>query len=64
MKLPHYLRFFPREPKSFKGIKEHSAYLRSAEIGLGDVGPPITREEAMAALERSRARRAANGVGH
>ena len=45
-----------------KGIRARSALVRSAEIGRGAAFPRvITREEARAALERSRARRAMNG---
>jgi hypothetical protein len=56
-------RIFRREPESRKGIRERSAVVRSAEIA-GPVFPrPISGEEARAALERSRARRAAaNGA--
>jgi hypothetical protein len=56
-------RLFRREPESRKGIRERSAVVRSAEIA-GPVFPrPITGEEARAALERSRARRAAANGG-
>jgi hypothetical protein len=60
--LPHFLE---REPKSLKGIRERSAYSPSHELSMADfreVVKPISRERAIAALERSRARRAANGV--
>jgi hypothetical protein len=48
-----------REPKSLKGIRERSAVVRSAEIAGPAFPRPVTGEEARAALERSRARRAA-----
>ena len=51
---------FRREPKSLKGIRERSAVVRSAELPMAPAFPrPISGEEARAALERSRARRAA-----
>jgi hypothetical protein len=49
-------RFFRREPVSRKGIRERSAYARSAELALPAL-PPVSRDEARAALARSRARR-------
>jgi hypothetical protein len=54
-------RLFPREPKSLKGIKERSAVIESAELALPRM-KPITGAQARAALERSRARRRANGT--
>ena len=57
------LPFFRREPKSLKGIRERSTLLRSAELALPVSVSPITGEQARAALERSRARRAATGKG-
>jgi hypothetical protein len=44
-----------------KGIRARSAVVRSAELALPAFPRAITREEARAALARSRARRAANG---
>jgi hypothetical protein len=52
-------RIFRREPKSRKGIRERSAYVGSAEIASPAFPRPISGAEARAALERSRARRAA-----
>ena len=52
-------RLFHREPESLKGIRERSAVLRSAELASPAFPRPISGEEARAALERSRARRAA-----
>jgi hypothetical protein len=51
------------KPKSedLKGIRARSAVVRSAELALPAFPRAITREEARAALERSRARRAING---
>jgi hypothetical protein len=54
-------RLFRREPESRKGIRERSAVVRSAELALPASAAPVTRERAREALERSRARRAANG---
>ena len=51
--------FFRRPPKSLKGIGEQSAVVESAEIAGPAFPRPVTSEEARAALERSRARRAA-----
>jgi hypothetical protein len=51
--------FRRREPKSLKGIRERSAVVASAEIAGPAFPRPVTAEEARAALERSRARRAA-----
>jgi hypothetical protein len=56
-------RLFRREPESRKGIRERSAVVRSAEIAGPAFPRPITGEEARAALERSRARRAAANGG-
>ena len=57
MNLP---RIFRREPnESLKGIRERSAVVRSAELAMPAFREPVTREQAVAALERSRARRAA-----
>jgi hypothetical protein len=49
-------RLFRREPVSRKGIRERSAYARSAELALPELRP-VSREAARAALARSRARR-------
>ena len=58
--LRHFLR---RPPKSLKGIREESTVVESAEIAGPAFPRPVTSEEARAALERSRARRAAaNGA--
>lgn len=56
-------RLIRREPTSLKGIRERSAVVRSAEIGSPAFPRPITTTEARAALERSRARRAAAANG-
>jgi len=56
MSLP---RIFRREPESLKGIRERSAVARGAEIALPSFPVPVTGEQARAALNRSRARRAA-----
>jgi hypothetical protein len=54
---------FRRAPKSLKGIRERSAVVGSAEIAGPAFPRPVTGAEARAALERSRARRAAaNGA--
>ena len=53
--------FFRRPPKSRKGIREQSTVVESAEIPGPAFPRPISGEEARAALERSRARRAAAG---
>ena len=58
MSLP---RIFRREPKSLKGIKERSGGSPGAELAL-PAFKPVTGEQARAALQRSRARRAANGT--
>jgi hypothetical protein len=50
-------RLFHREPATLKGIRERSAVVRSAELALPTLAP-VSREAALAALERSRARRA------
>ncbi len=55
-------RLFRREPDSRKGIRERSAVVRSAELGMPAFRAPVSREEALAALARSRARRAADGT--
>jgi hypothetical protein len=47
--------------EELKGIRARSAVVRSAELALPAFPRAITREEARAALERSRARRAVNG---
>jgi hypothetical protein len=54
-------RLFRREPSSRKGIRERSAVVRSAELALPAFRAPVSRDDAVAALARSRARRAANG---
>jgi hypothetical protein len=48
---------FRREPTTLKGIRERSAVVRSAELALPAL-PPVSRADAQAALQRSRARRA------
>jgi hypothetical protein len=53
MSFPH---FFRREPTTRKGIRERSAYSRSAELALPELRP-VSRDAARAALVRSRARR-------
>jgi hypothetical protein len=53
--------FHRREPDDRKGIRERSAVVRSAELALPAFAAPVSRDEARAALKRSRARRAANG---
>jgi hypothetical protein len=55
--------FFRRPPKSRKGIREQSAVVESAEIAGPAFPRPVSGEEARAALERSRARRAAANDG-
>ena len=52
--------FHRREPADRKGIRERSAVVRSAELALPAFEAPVSRDEARAALKRSRARRAAN----
>jgi hypothetical protein len=47
--------------EDLKGIRARSAVVRSAELALPAFPRAITRDEARAALERSRARRATNG---
>ncbi len=54
---------FARAPKSFKGIRARSTVVESAEIAAPAFPRPVTGEEARAALERSRARRAAANGG-
>jgi hypothetical protein len=54
--------FHRREPSDRKGIRERSAVVRSAELALPAFEAPISREDARAALARSRARRASNGA--
>ena len=49
-------RLFHREPTTLKGIRDRSAVVRSAELALPAL-PPVSREAAHAALQRSRARR-------
>jgi hypothetical protein len=56
-------RLFRREPESLKGIRERSAVLRSAELSSPAFPRPVSGKEARAALERSRARRAAANGG-
>jgi hypothetical protein len=52
------IRLFNGKTDDLKGIRARSALVRSAEVGRGSAFPrEITREEARAALERSRARR-------
>ena len=58
--MAHLPRLFRREPDTRKGIRDRSAVVRSAELALPAFRAPVTREEALAALARSRARRAAN----
>jgi hypothetical protein len=55
------LRLFRHKPNGLKGIRARSAVVRSAELALPAFPRAITREEARAALARSRARRATNG---
>ncbi|HEY7074842.1 MAG TPA: hypothetical protein VH418_05720 [Solirubrobacteraceae bacterium] len=56
------IRLFRGKSDDLKGIRARSAVVRSAEIPrLSEFPRAITREEARAALERSRARRAMNG---
>jgi hypothetical protein len=55
------LRLFRTKPDGLKGIRARSAVVRSAELALPAFPRPISREEARAALRRSRARRASNG---
>jgi hypothetical protein len=55
-------RLFRREPKSYKGIRERSAIIRSAELSMPAFREPVTGEQARAAMERSLARRRANGT--
>jgi hypothetical protein len=50
-------RFIRREPTTRKGIRDHSAVARGAELALPALAP-VSREAARAALARSRARRA------
>jgi hypothetical protein len=52
-------RPFRRQDESRKGIRDRSAIVRSAELALPAFAAPVTREEALAALKRSRARRKA-----
>jgi hypothetical protein len=53
--------FHRREPADRKGIRERSAVVRSAELALPAFAAPVSRDQARAALKRSRARRAATG---
>ena len=55
-------RLFRREPDSLKGIRERSAVVKSAELAMPAFRAPISRDEAVAALKRSRARREADGT--
>jgi hypothetical protein len=55
-------RLFRREPDSRKGIRDRSAVVRSAELAMPAFREPVSREQAFAALKRSRARRAADGT--
>jgi hypothetical protein len=56
-------RIFRRsEPESLKGIRERSAVVRSAELSMPPFRKGLTGAEARAAMERSRARRAADGT--
>jgi hypothetical protein len=55
------LRLFRPKNDDLKGIRARSAVVRSAELALPAFPRAITREEARAALARSRARRATNG---
>jgi hypothetical protein len=54
-------RFFIREPKSYKGIRERSTIIPSAELSMPPFREPVTRDQARAAMARSLARRRANG---
>jgi hypothetical protein len=57
-------RLFERKPQSLEEEMKRSGYAKSAELSLSGfraVVKPISRERALAALARSRARRAANG---
>jgi len=56
MSLP---RIFRREPETLKGVRDRSAVARGAELALPSFPVPVSRERAVAALARSRARRAA-----
>jgi hypothetical protein len=56
------LRPFRPKPNGHKGIRARSALVRSAELVVAPFPAPITREQARAALARSRARRAAGGA--
>ena len=52
------IRLFNGKPDDLKGIRARSALVRSAEVARCAAFPrAITRDEARAALERSRARR-------
>jgi hypothetical protein len=56
------IRLFRAKSDDLKGIRARSALVRSAEIWPYPAFPrAISREEARAALERSRARRGING---
>jgi hypothetical protein len=56
------IRLFNGKTDDLKGIRARSALVRSAEIARHPEFPrAITRDEARAALERSRARHAVNG---
>jgi hypothetical protein len=50
-------RIFRREPDSLKGVRERSTIIRSAELALPAFSAPVSREQARAALARSRAGR-------
>jgi hypothetical protein len=52
--------FRRREPSDRKGIRERSAVVRSAELALPAFAAPVSAEDARAALERSRAKRASS----
>jgi hypothetical protein len=56
------LRLFRRKPHGHKGIRARSALVRSAELVVPPFPAPISGEQARAALERSRARRAATSA--
>jgi len=56
-------RLFRREPESFEDLRKRASVVRSAELGSPPFPRPVSGKEARAALERSRARRAAaNGT--
>jgi hypothetical protein len=60
--MAHLPRILRRSPSTRKGIRDRSAVVRSAELALPAFPAPVTREAALAALRRSRARRAGNGA--